>query len=59
MRVGALLAGGYLLAAQLSSDLTLRFNATFLSPAHSLSPSFPSVPQHPPHTYLRPLRPLA
>ena len=40
-----------LLAAQLSSDLTLRFNATFLSPAHSsrfLSHSLcaPTVPPH-------------
>lgn len=40
-----------LLAAQLSSDLTLRFNATFLSPAHSsrfLSHSLgaPATPSH-------------
>lgn len=48
-----------LLAAQLSSDLTLRFNATFLSPAHSSrflshSPGAPAL-SPPPTTYLCPL----
>lgn len=43
-----------LLAAQLSSDLTLGFNAIFLSPAHSscfLSHS-PGAPHSPPPTFV-------
>lgn len=48
-----------LLAAQLSSDLTLRFNATFLSPTHSSRFLSHSLSALPPPTCLCPLSPLA